>query len=36
MPAAEEYNEIQKGHIEEFPYFPLMRLHEDWMDFADK
>ena len=36
MPTAEEHNEIQKRHIEEFPYFPLMRLHKDWMDFADK
>ena len=36
MPTAEGYNEIQKRHVEEFPYFPLMALHEDWMDFADK
>ena len=36
LPAPEGYNKIQMRHIQEYPYFPLMKLYEDWCDFADK
>lgn len=36
VPTAEDYNKVQKQHVNDFPYFPLVMLHENWNDFADK